>query len=88
MNQLQTVLNALEINRVMGSDEQGNYTKEITPKQITEAIAIVKQMMQAEPVAWWITSKTTDEKFVTTRPDDWNYLAWNKHPLYTKPEEK
>jgi hypothetical protein len=52
MNQLQTVLDALEMNRVMATDSDGNYTREITPKQITEAIAIVKQMLQAEPVEY------------------------------------
>lgn len=39
-----------------------------------------------EPVAWWIINKTTDEKFVTTRPDDWNNVNWDKHPLYTAPQ--
>lgn len=38
-----------------------------------------------EPVAWWIVNKTTDEKFVTTRPGDWNNLNWLKRPLYTSP---
>lgn len=38
-----------------------------------------------EPVAWWVVNKTTDEKFATTRPDDWNNLNWFKQPLYTSP---
>lgn len=39
----------------------------------------------AEPVAWWVVNKTTDEKFATTRPDDWNNLNWLKYPLFTSP---
>jgi hypothetical protein len=38
-----------------------------------------------EIVAWWIVSKTTDEKFVSVRPNDWNDINWDKHPLYTTP---
>ena len=38
-----------------------------------------------EPVAWWVVNKTTDEKFATTRPDDWNNLNWLKYPLFTSP---
>ena len=47
-------------------------------RQLLEA-----DLVQAEPVAWWIVSKTTDEKFVSTRPNDWNDINWDKHLLYT-----
>jgi hypothetical protein len=46
MNQLQTVLDALESLQ--------RYDGTLTGAQVTEAIAIVKQMMQAEPVARYI----------------------------------
>lgn len=39
------VLDALGINRVMSKDSNGNYTKEVTPKIILEAIDIVKNML-------------------------------------------
>lgn len=35
---LEQLVRALEINRVMSVDSDGNYTKEVTPKIITEAI--------------------------------------------------
>ena len=82
--QLQTVLDALENGIKVRNFEGGT---KYQPALEAEAIIIIKQMMQAEPVAWWITSKTTDEKFVTTRPDDWSNQAWNKHPLYEYPSQ-
>ena len=44
------VIAALEINRVMAKDADGNYTKEVTPKVITEAISIMRGMDDGEPV--------------------------------------
>ena len=35
---------ALEINRVMAKDDEGNYTREVTPKIITNAIAKIKDI--------------------------------------------
>jgi hypothetical protein len=43
---------ALSINRVMAKDDQGNYTKEITPKVITEALAILQSAQGIGVVAW------------------------------------
>lgn len=48
MSDLQKVLSALEMNRVMGVDKYGKYTKEITPPRILEAIEIVKRMILTE----------------------------------------
>lgn len=42
----------------------------------------------AEPVAWWVVSKTTDEKYVSTRPDDWSSANWEKRPLYLHPPQQ
>jgi hypothetical protein len=47
-----------------------------------------EQLEQAEPVAWWIVSETTDEKFVSVRPNDWSDINWEKHPLYTHPPRR
>ena len=47
--QRRQLLAALEINRVMGADENGNYTREITPKLITEAIAVLQSLTSATP---------------------------------------
>jgi hypothetical protein len=47
----------------------------------------IKQPEQ-EPVAWWIVSKTTDEEFVSVRPNDWSDINWEKHPLYTHPPRR
>jgi hypothetical protein len=43
---------------------------------------------EQEPVAWWIVSKTTDEEFVSVRPNDWSDINWQKHPLYTHPPRR
>jgi hypothetical protein len=48
-------------------------------------LAALEHPEQAEPVAWWIVSKTTDEEFVSVRPNDWSDINWEKHPLYTHP---
>ena len=45
---LETALSALESERIMGADAQGNYTVEVTPKRILDAIAKVKAAL-AEP---------------------------------------
>ena len=37
---------ALEINRVMGADADGNYTVEITPKVITAAITAIQEQLK------------------------------------------
>jgi hypothetical protein len=47
-----------------------------------------KELESQEPVAWWIVSKTTDEKFVSARPNDWNDINWEKHKLYTAPPQR
>ena len=38
--ELQQVLDVLSSNRVMAKDAAGNYTREVTPKRITDAIAL------------------------------------------------
>jgi hypothetical protein len=57
MNQLQTVLDALHAAatrlRTHADDPHSSIDfDESIDKRATEAIAIIKQMMQAEPVAW------------------------------------
>lgn len=44
---LAQVRDALEMNRVMAQDSEGNYTKEVTPKKITAALAALDT---AQPV--------------------------------------
>ena len=39
MNRIKLMLKTLNTYQVMAADEQGNYTKEVTPKIILEAIA-------------------------------------------------
>jgi hypothetical protein len=46
---------ALTINRVMAKDDQGNYTKEITPKVITEALAILQSAQGVVIVGYSVT---------------------------------
>ena len=41
---------ALEMNRVMGRDEHGNYTRDCTPKKIIEALAILASLKDQEPL--------------------------------------
>ena len=44
---LEQAKTALEINRVMGADENGNYTREITPKLITDAITAIQGVLKS-----------------------------------------
>jgi len=48
MNKADKVIAALEMNRVMAKDANGNYTREITPPSILEALAIMRGVA-AEP---------------------------------------
>ncbi len=47
--EVQQILYALENERVMGADERGDYTIEITPKIITKAITLLQSKL-VEPV--------------------------------------
>jgi hypothetical protein len=38
------VLKALESNRIMAQDEHGNYTREITPNIVKEAVTIIQRI--------------------------------------------
>lgn len=70
---LEAALSALESERIMAADSAGNYTIEITPKRITEAIAKVKAALtepEQEPVAW-------------EGGEEWESLAWQ--PIETAP---
>jgi len=53
-----------------------------------EAQTAALEQPEQEPVAWWIVSKTTDEEFVSVRPNDWSDINWEKHPLYTHPPQR
>ena len=48
---LKLALEALNTNRVMAKDSEGNYTREITPKLIVEAIAAIKAALEAQRMA-------------------------------------
>jgi len=41
---LEAAREALEINRVMAKDAEGNYTREVTPKIITNALNLIKEV--------------------------------------------
>ena len=50
--QADKVIAALEMNRIMAADADGNYTKEVTPKIILEALSIMRGLAEdAEQVA-------------------------------------
>lgn len=40
--ELQQILDALEVNRIMAKDDHGDYTREVTPKNVLDAIAILE----------------------------------------------
>lgn len=44
---LKLALEALNTNRVMAKDSEGNYTREITPKLIVEAITAIKEALMS-----------------------------------------
>lgn len=46
--QFKKICYALEMNRVMAQDANGDYTKECTPKIITEALAILAALDKVE----------------------------------------
>jgi hypothetical protein len=68
---------ALSINRVMAKDDQGNYTKEITPKVITEALAIL-QSAQGVGVVANISQLQNARMFTLTEGAGYDRFA----PLY------
>jgi hypothetical protein len=53
---LEAALSALESERIMAADAQGNYTVEVTPNRILDAIAKVKAALaepeQSQPREW------------------------------------
>jgi hypothetical protein len=66
-------------------DDNGPYV------HIDDAISVLHTSLEQpvqEPVAWWIVSKTTDEEFVSVRPNDWSDINWEKHPIYTHPPRR
>ena len=79
MNQLQTVLDALEridaIERGMVTTKAHHYAAR---EETTEAIAIVRQMMQAEPVAFLDKYGNVFSEVEKLLPTD--------TPLYTAPQ--
>jgi hypothetical protein len=60
--QLQTVLDALESLQ--------RYDGTLTGAQVTEAIAIVKQMMQSEPIAWLSIDSIGERYLCFSKPRD------------------
>jgi hypothetical protein len=77
--QLQTVLDALEridaVERGMVTTKAHHYAAR---EETTEAIAIVRQMMQAEPVAW-VGEISECSTLLIDKP------FWNAIPLYAVP---
>ena len=58
------------------------------PDCVTLMTVAALEQTEQEPVAWWIVSETTDEEFVSVRPNDWSDINWEKHPLYTHPPRR
>jgi hypothetical protein len=83
---MQKALDALEINRVMAQDADGNYTKEVTPKLITAAIADLRAALDApvEPVAWTNASWLSNPHAGHFRADK---TASFNVPMYTTPPD-
>jgi hypothetical protein len=69
MNQFQTVLDALDNG---------------LPEARKEAIAIVKQMMHSEPVAWM--RKDDDMITASEKRPDYAYTQYYDKPLFTAPQ--
>jgi hypothetical protein len=101
MNQLQTVLDALEnsiglvqgeyyeaVERYGGLSHKKSYVDGFAELIAShkEAIEIVKQMMQAEPVAWELFFDNGNSNGFTTDKGEAAEFGENKRPLYAAPQ--
>ena len=84
LKQLQTVLDALENGIKVRNFEGGT---KYQPALEAEAISIIKQMMQAKPVAWRYKFPQTNHWKLTTNELVIGLANTNTEPLYTKPKE-
>jgi hypothetical protein len=85
---MKQALEALNTCRVMGADDDGNYTKEITPKVITSAITALRQAIEQaekqEPVAWMAIENYVDADGLWETRNILNFHG-DGTPLYTRP---
>ena len=89
---LKLALEALNTNRVMAKDSDGNYTREITPKLIVGAITAIKEALaqqsneQVEPYCWtwdeWITGGKWRAEYGWKKPER---QVTNLQPLFIHP---
>jgi len=84
--QLQTVLDVLESLQ--------RYDGTLTGAQVTEAITTIKQMMQAEPIAWLSIDSIGERYLCFSKPQDNDpvqalYAAprTSAEPLYSAPKD-
>jgi hypothetical protein len=85
--QRDALLEAQNGKKVRNHEGGTRYQPPVEDAAIT-AIKTALDQPEQEPVAWWIVSKTTDEEFVSVRPNDWSDINWEKHPLYTHPPRR
>lgn len=86
----QKVLDALDINRVMAKDSDGNYTREVTPKLITAAIAICEASLArvVEPVGYVAPFVLQDLKTHSTQACIYMHSGdFAMMPIYDTPQE-
>lgn len=87
---LMQVRDALSINRVMAKDPDGNYTLEVTPNVITDAIALCEAELARvdEPVAYeeFAVKFANGRRLTYDKPTDLpSYIQ--SRPLYATPQE-
>ncbi len=78
--QADKVIAALEMNRIMAADADGNYTKEVTPKIILEALSIMRGLADAEPtVKQSLTVHKSAEDYLRYRYGSYRgHFAWRE----------
>jgi hypothetical protein len=74
---------ALTTNRVMAKDDQGNYTKEITPKVITEALSILNNAQGVGVVALRWPNKRGHHNYCD-EGETWSPSAGEPEQLYAR----
>jgi hypothetical protein len=92
---LEAALSALESERIMAKDGQGNYTIEVTPKRIIDAIEKVKAALaepEQEPIRWLVDEAVWERKPTTDDVQMWKDCGMKImptiRPLYTSPQPR
>lgn len=79
--ELQQVLDALSSNRVMAKNAAGNYTREVTPKLITDAIALCEASLAraVEPVVRYEPERYDEDRVRMALDSDGDWVRYSDY---------